>query len=408
MIDTRFPPLPRRVVVPLYTQKTKLPLIAGSISIQRLSDLLESILGVKASSFVLANSASVALYGYLKSLDRPNIKVALPSFSCQNLVEAVIQAGCTPVFIDIGAKGEITLKSAKFAVRKGCSFFILPSYFGSRKASGRVIKVLQQGNVAIIFDEAQSFPGSNKAHDLGYYDEAVVVLFSFGYSKGVAGTGGGLLYMPRPDKAFNAVKQLTEQESSANSDYIQRIMKYIVELMYLRFPKIIIKLGLKGNYYNRLDLLLEESSAPKLSKIGIYSSDARTAYKNLKRRSKVFEAHTSDWEDLVKAISVSFGTSAMSLLGEIDGVPNIVAICINPLKRFQLLSDLSRKHIQSTWYYYPLSANKEYSKYPCEELIYTPKISSSVVILPFQWCHKTRQRKYLIQVIKELDKDYAI
>ena len=97
------------------------------------------------------------------------------------------------------------------------------------------------------------------------------------------------------------------------------------------------------------------------------------------------------------------GENSLSFLDKISGVPNIVAICVNPRERYQLLYKLSLNNIQSTWYYYPISDIKRYSCYKSETLVNTPKISSSIVILPFQWQHSMSQRKRLIRVIKELD-----
>ena len=408
MIDTRLPPLSKRVEVPLYPQKTKLPVIATLASVNKLALLFTKILSCPIDNLLFTASASAGLYGYLKQLNQPNIKVALPAFSCESLIEAVVQAGCIPVFTDIGPNVEVMIKNAKFAVTQGCNYFILPNYFGRRNPPERVMQILERGNIEIILDEAQSFTALKRNTNPREYERVKVVLFSFGISKGVAGTGGGLLYMRKPDKALKSLRRLVEFELTTNKSYFERLRNALVELIYLYSPKLVINLGLKGKFYDRLDLLIERSSVVNLVKIGINPIDAKVAYKNLKRQTKTASKHTRDWGELSDALSTKLGAGSLMFLNGISGVPNIVAVCVNPSERYQLFCNLSLNNIQTTWYYFPMTEVERYSSYCSEALINTPKVSSSIVILPFQWQHSVYQRRHLIQVIKGLDMRHAV
>ncbi len=399
MIDTRFPPIIKKVHVALYRQRTAWPKFFTYKAKSSLVDYLSNILDCSSENIILTESASAGLYGYLMALRIKDIKVALPAFSCQSLVEAIIQAGCEPIFIDIGSNTEISITDAQYAVKQSCNFFIWPNYFADRPRSEKVINFLKDNKVRIIIDEAQSFSTATNTARLIKYDNDELLLLSFGLSKSIAGSGGGAICMAQPDYAFRYMRIKTLNSKDPKTRYALLIISMLKERLFLVAPKLSMSLRIKPKRYDRLDTLLNSKPFPTFKNLGINPYDAQTAFVNLLRSSDCSEKTLAAWRRLREAIIYRWGEGALFYINESQIAPNIVAIRINPDERFKLLLNLASRGIQATWYYFPLPLVTKYSAYKTAPLKQTIGISSSILILPFQWRHTQRQHSLLIRAI---------
>ena len=398
-MDTRFPPIPKKVRVPLYPQKTRIDVAVLPNARMRLLQLLASELQCDTARIILASSASASLYIYLKATNGHGKSVALPAFNCPSLARAIVMAGCQPVFTDIDANSSITMKSIQFAIEQKCQYFVWPNYFGMREHSLTMMNALRKAGILIIFDEAQSFPvlaGERDYTDLSYAD---AVLLSFGTSKPLAGDGGGALYLPNgTEKLHNKISRMV-RVTDMSSQYTERFKEAIINRLVLSFPRFVYKLGVKSLPYSNLDSLLNVTAKKWDTNLSMSKYVAKTSYKHLvtiNNGLKSFEAHYAILSDKVKDL---FGDNSLQLVDRVRGVPSILAIKIPKDERYSFLDFCSRNDIQVTWYYYPLSLLRAYKSSVAEPLNSTNQISESIVVLPFQWLHSNKQFKIIIRAL---------
>ncbi len=401
-MDTRFPPQPKRIKVPLYPQLGKLIPASVLNKNNSLMDLMSQILGMNKDKIILANSASDALYEFLRivRVDRnKKLLVGMPSFNCIDVAEAVVAAGCTPVFTDIDKSLMMTEKNIDFMIAQKCEYFIWPNFFGARHRDRMFAEKLIKNNIKIILDEAQSFPF--------YYDEikpfvdkyAHLVLISFGHSKPISGVGGGAIFMNQPNTSFQKMKGYPEE--SRNEAYFNLVKKVMKQRINWRSPRIAKKLAINPKREKKLEVLLNQRiGKKKYDPISRYQS--QVAYKNLKtiNSKKFIQSYSMRYEKLNKLLKSKEGSVGLNYLNQVIGEPASIALSLDPNRRYEIFTRFSNQSIETTWYYYPISLLDKYRKYPCETIINTIGISSSIIIIPFRWQHSNRQINRLIDSLK--------
>jgi len=388
MIDPRFPPQPQRTDIPLYAFRHSLEIKA--IANFLLSDadpqamLLAAIkdyLPNETGRFYFRDTAGSCLADYIsfkKNILGRAVIVALPAFCCPNFCMKIVAAGAKIVLLDIDKNYDLSKESVSFASNHGANMLLWPSYFGVRERQKSTVFHANDLGMEIIFDEAQSFPGSLLSSEHPS-------LLSFGSSKRVQGTGGGALYFPEGVRidGFDMFKSKNNRNLSACNiikDHLtncarQHITASLPSSMKRRF------LG----YQKELPSLLEKTIGLYGAKISseISDFDLFVCVDRLKNLESSLQNICKIFYDLRCFIRSHVGESALDIISGILGLPSIFAIRVDKNRRYEFCADLARQGIQTTWYYYPLNMIPVFSDYPCEEIHNTRKISAEIVILPF-------------------------
>lgn len=404
MIDTRFPPQPHFIDVPLYPTK-ELPIFSEATSAEVLNGSLVSKFGGEREQWLVGDSASSLLREYFVTTEaKRSERVALPAFACQSLVDAVLDAGQYPVFCDVDEHASISLAAAEFAISHHCDTFIWPTYFGSKPRDETAIGALREADVAIVFDEAQSDPRSSEAATIRRNLEAgEIALYSFGWSKALAASGGGAIYCSKQDLTeFARLRQNVDDQPLASDDEARHVQGALLARINRFSPDFAVKNGFAAAPYDRLDMLLEARTHERNTNVRITPYHAR----HLLSRLASFDGERSNYigryDEIRETVRAVLGERSLTFLEGIDGTPTILALRTEADKRHDTMVYMATQGIQSTWYYYPLNCVSRYGKYEAQADAGSQAVAASIIILPFQSSHTDRQHDAVLGAIRKI------
>ncbi|APH37188.1 aminotransferase class V-fold PLP-dependent enzyme [Bacillus sp. JNUCC-21] len=194
------------------------------------SGLTEKLEKRYGKGVVLTSSGSAALVLALTySGAGPGKEVIFSSFSCPNVIDAVLQSGATPVFAQLDEHLSLSFEDVKKKVTRQTCAVILTHVYGRRENTA-IIDWAKENGIAVIDDAAQAMftkQADTFAGGLGDFG-----ILSFGPSKPLASIGGGALIAPKEWLRQKANLPM-EQRSQVAADYriyirnqrIQAVMK---------------------------------------------------------------------------------------------------------------------------------------------------------------------------------------
>ncbi|AWG37106.1 aminotransferase class V-fold PLP-dependent enzyme [Bacillus velezensis] len=194
------------------------------------SGLTEKLEKRYGKGVVLTSSGSAALVLALTySGAGPGKEVIFSSFSCPNVIDAVLQSGATPVFAQLDEHLFLSFEDVKKKVTRRTCAVILTHVYGRRENTA-IIDWAKENGIAVIDDAAQAMftkQADTFAGGLGDFG-----ILSFGPSKPLASIGGGALIAPKEWLRQKANLPM-EQRSQVAADYriyirnqrIQAVMK---------------------------------------------------------------------------------------------------------------------------------------------------------------------------------------
>ncbi|MDF9766956.1 dTDP-4-amino-4,6-dideoxygalactose transaminase [Bacillus velezensis] len=194
------------------------------------SGLTEKLEKRYGKGVVLTSSGSAALVLALTySGAGPGKEVIFSSFSCPNVIDAVLQSGATPVFAQLDEHLFLSFEDVKKKVTRRTCAVILTHVYGRRENTA-IIDWAKEHGIAVIDDAAQAMftkQADTFAGGLGDFG-----ILSFGPSKPLASIGGGALIAPKEWLRQKANLPM-EQRSQVAADYriyirnqrIQAVMK---------------------------------------------------------------------------------------------------------------------------------------------------------------------------------------
>lgn len=150
---------------------------------------------------VAVSSGSAAVYLALKTLGcRNGDEVILPTYVCQNVLEAIITSGATPVLCDVGLNWVVEPENVKPLINKKTKAIIVPHMYGIFAD----IKEFKKLGVPVIEDCAQAV--GDKSIDKINGDIAV---FSFQPTKCLT-TGEGGMIVTLNENFVNKARELRD------------------------------------------------------------------------------------------------------------------------------------------------------------------------------------------------------
>lgn len=165
--------------------------------------------GTKESAVTLLNNGRSALALALKATLPKNSQVIITSFTCYAVYQAVVAAGCTPIFADIDKKtlhfGEKELKATLKAHPKA-SAIIIQNNLGIPVDIAKIEKIAKKHQLKIIEDLAHCAGVSYKdGREVGTV--GVATALSFGKGKSIDTITGGALVLRTGNPAPPANKK---------------------------------------------------------------------------------------------------------------------------------------------------------------------------------------------------------
>ena len=399
MIDSRFPPLLKKVEVPLYPLKNYSRLRYSTN--ESLESYLANYYSVSEEQIYLADRASSLLYFFLKWYSKkfPEMKVAIPAFCCFEVCQAVLQAGCIPVFLDIEESCVISEKSLYFASENQCRILIFPHYFGFRSHLASRVELAKKLGLFFINDEAQSFPEVEQR----FRPKCDLTLFSFGTSKrlGCPWGGGFCFSNEKLSKEFWNDFNFSGESYGVGS-YLKHFIKRKAQLFKPYYQN---KIGLNPNLEKDMEVLLEKKKCVFPCK-NLSQFQKNFILHFIKQYAKSKNVLMERLEKVKMGVIEAFGNAALDYLQDVS-LPSTLAIRIpETISRRSFFSYFSDNFIQTTWYYFPLNQLSFLKKFPAEELKNTEKVARSIGILPFQWKHSQGEVTALLFALKGFRENY--
>lgn len=228
-----FPKNPEEVKYPIYpgqfSVRSRLRAVKHLLWAEQ-SGLTEKLEKRYGKGVVLTSSGSAALVLALTYSGAGRGKeVIFSSFSCPNVIDAVLQSGATPVFAQLDEHLSLSFEDVKKkATRQTCAIILTHVY--GRRENTAIIDWAKENGIVVIDDAAQAmFTKQADTFAGGLGDFGVL---SFGPSKPLASIGGGALIAPKELLRQNANPPM-ERRSQVTADYrfyirnqrIQAVMK---------------------------------------------------------------------------------------------------------------------------------------------------------------------------------------
>jgi len=169
---------------------------------------------VKVKHALSVNSCASAL---LVALEANNLKgeVILPSFTHMASANAVVKAGCKPVFVDINEDTfNIEPEEVRKAVNKNTVAILVVHFAGQCCEMDKIIEIAKKNNLKIIEDCAENIGGSFNGKMAGSFG---IGCFSFFPTKNMT-TGEGGMITSDDDEFFEKAKLLSAHGTVKNPE----------------------------------------------------------------------------------------------------------------------------------------------------------------------------------------------
>ena len=185
-------------------------------------------------------ASRTGLYLLLKSLDLPhNSQVALQGFSCVVVPNAVLQAGLTPVILDINVENfNLNIETLTQKWNPNIRVLIIQHTFGLSSDWTNVVNFCKEKNIIIIEDCAHALglqiKLNGKLINAGEIGQAC--FFSFGRDKIVSCTNGGLAIIKAEEKEWikNMDKNYSKLGATPNLESFRNLFYICSTVWFIR------------------------------------------------------------------------------------------------------------------------------------------------------------------------------
>lgn len=181
------------------------------------SDVLRNVYGDAYQAHYYATgttalSAAISAAIRLKNVDKP--EVILPAYGCPDLISAALYAGAKPVLVDVEFdRPWMDLEQLPSKINRNTVAIIAVNLFGISERMAQLRKLVDDTDVILIEDSAQSFP---RAEESIWQGDLVVL--SFGRGKPVSLLGGGaVLCNKKSTNGKNLLKKIPDVVSRVAS-----------------------------------------------------------------------------------------------------------------------------------------------------------------------------------------------
>ncbi len=349
---------------------------------------------------IATSSGRVAIKAALLALGIGGFGVVLPTFACMSILEAVLQAGCYPKFIDVDENLNMDTDCLEKVIDEKTKAVLVPHMYGKFSNMAKILEIAKKCNLIVIDDSAQSIGLKVKDKFLGTFGD--VGIFSFGPFKPISGIGGGAVVTNRADVYEKIKKMCTKQTDSLSEK--KRAIKILLKSRLRRYSylpfmclKYLRTLKSKNNSYhfhseefslNRMGELEAEFVLGQLSRL-----EDRTK-KRIMLGNLLFNKLLG-----LKHIRAGFSDPNNHLFFKFP----IKLSCSNLNDSEKLLSFLLKKGIESEPAYVPIHLRTQTKAY-------APKIEENylkLLCLPINPLMKTEDIDYVFNTLRRFEERYV-
>jgi len=169
----------------------------------------------KTENIILLNSArhGISLALKAKGIGR-EFEVIVPSLICNSVPDAVLEAGAIPVFCDIESRGfNMDPKVCESMITEKTKAIVVSHLFGIPADMDQFQTIAKNHDLILIEDCAQSLGAEWEGKKVGTVGDFGV--FSFGISKNISATGGGILVWKDPEMILT-ISNLVHSRNHSN------------------------------------------------------------------------------------------------------------------------------------------------------------------------------------------------
>lgn len=159
---------------------------------------------LKVDNIELFVNGHLALYCAIKALKLKGEIITTP-FTFASTTNAIIQAGCTPIFCDVKADYTIDEEKIESLITKNTVAILGVHVYGNVCAVDEIQKIADKYNLKVIYDAAHAFGVEYNSKGIGSYGD--VSMFSFHATKVFHTIEGGCLTFKDKLIEENIVKQ---------------------------------------------------------------------------------------------------------------------------------------------------------------------------------------------------------
>ena len=328
-----------------------------------------AFLGAEA---VCISSATAGLIMTLQALEiPPGSRIGIPSFSFVATAQAVLYAGCTPVFIDVAPDGnadpvDVARVLDEYPDVRG---LILVHLYGLPCRTEAVASVVREAEarwghrIALVYDAAHAFGSARGTHRVGSAGDAEV--FSTSVTKVMTSVEGGIISTRTPALAAR----------------LRKMRNYGIESQYnAQWP------GLNG----------------KMSEF-----HAIVGLRNLARIQTLLQTRQDKarvYADLIEA------RTAFEVMSAPDGIVSTYkdfTIVLPPSlkgRRDHLMDELARRGVETRAYFFPPIHEQTYfRKFADRPLPVTEDLSRRVVTLPFYTTITDQEMRFVAEALAAVE-----
>lgn len=193
---------------------------------ERLETRIKMLYGV--ADVMLTNLGRTALVAGLKAAGLEGHGVLIPTLVCPTVIRSVLQAGCLPVFADVGDNLHISAQTLEAAYTQDVKAVLMPHLYGLHSPIEEIRAWARSKELFLIDDAAQAVGVQYQGRYLGTFGDMGIL--SFGPSKNIGISRGGVLMSHDANLIARAKKIPSDPEPIR--DVIRRLASCIVKLHY--------------------------------------------------------------------------------------------------------------------------------------------------------------------------------
>lgn len=163
----------------------------GVFKVREFEEAVAATVGAKRALAV--SSGSAALLVALRALGvNPGDEVIAPSFTFVATVEAILEAGATPVIVEVDRSLTMAPQQLRAAMTPRTKAVVPVHMAGSAADMDRILAVASEHHVPVLEDAAQGFGGTYGGKHLGTIGD--IGIYSFDFAKNITtGEGGAIV-----------------------------------------------------------------------------------------------------------------------------------------------------------------------------------------------------------------------
>ncbi len=337
---------------------------------------------------VATSSGRTALSLALRALkhEKPNRnQVVIPSYSCQGLLDPIIENGLTPIYADVGH--DLNLTEATVVPHLSAkTLALVVVHLGGKYATEiqAITHRSEQNGTVVIEDLCQALGGRTETRHWGA--SAPMAIYSFGLGKNLMATAGGMLIARIAQDSVLAEKERVTLEKPANAG---ARFSYIVDAhlraglaMVSAMPTMPVDAFRSSYGSNRISLL-----------------DVELMNYQLQRMDEIVSARKKNARMLLTAID---GSSSLLVPGK-DGAntwTKFIAMADTAIRATSIRTALHRAGIETETMYTPLHLVQRGEPYATFTLPVTERIYKRVFNIPVRPSIEPNQMAYIAETIQ--------